>query len=47
MAIGNPLGMDSTVTSGIVSALNREVTVDDITSKIKGEPNDRIISACG
>lgn len=29
MAIGNPLGMDSTVTSGIVSALNREVEDDD------------------
>lgn len=29
MAIGNPLGMDSTVTSGIVSALNREVEDDE------------------
>ena len=29
MAVGNPLGMQSSVTSGIVSALNREVTDDD------------------
>lgn len=28
MAIGNPLGMDYSVTSGIVSAVNREVTAD-------------------
>lgn len=28
MAIGNPLGMDYSVTCGIVSAVNREVTVD-------------------
>jgi len=29
MAIGNPLGMQSSVTSGIISALNREVTDSD------------------
>lgn len=29
MAIGNPLGMQSSVTTGIVSALNREITDDD------------------
>ncbi len=29
MAIGNPLGMESTVTCGIVSAVNREVTDSD------------------
>ena len=32
MAIGNPLGMESTVTSGIVSAVNREVTASDGTT---------------
>ena len=29
MAIGNPLGLESTVTAGIVSAVNREVTDSD------------------
>ena len=29
MAIGNPLGMQSTVTTGTISALNREITDDD------------------
>lgn len=32
MAVGNPLGMQSSVTSGIVSAVNREVTTDDGTT---------------
>lgn len=32
MAVGNPLGMGYSVTSGIVSALNREITADDGTS---------------
>ena len=31
MAVGNPLGMDYSVTSGIVSALNREVESDGTT----------------
>ena len=31
MAIGNPLGMQSSVTSGIISATNRNVTSDDGT----------------
>jgi serine protease Do len=29
MAIGNPMGLDSSVTTGIVSAVNREVSDDD------------------
>lgn len=29
MAIGNPLGMDNSVTAGIISAVNREVTDSD------------------
>ena len=29
MAIGNPLGLDSSVTCGIISAINREVTDED------------------
>ena len=32
MAIGNPLGMESSVTSGIISAVNRNVTSEDGTS---------------
>lgn len=34
MAIGNPLGLKSTVTSGIVSAVNREVTSNDGTKYV-------------
>lgn len=34
MAIGNPLGLKSTVTSGIISAVNREVTSSDGTKYI-------------
>jgi serine protease Do len=32
LAIGNPLGLDTSVTSGIVSALGRNVTADDGTT---------------
>lgn len=32
MAIGNPLGLESTVTSGIISAVNRNVTSEDGTT---------------
>lgn len=34
MAIGNPLGLKSTVTSGIISAVNREVTANDGTKYV-------------
>lgn len=34
MAIGNPLGLKSTVTSGIISAVNREVTSSDGTNYV-------------
>ena len=34
MAIGNPLGLKSTVTSGIISAVNREVTTSDGTKYV-------------
>ena len=34
IAIGNALGYGQSVTTGVVSALDREVTVDDITTKM-------------
>jgi len=34
VAIGNALGYGQSVTTGVVSALNREVTIDDITNKM-------------
>lgn len=34
MAIGNPLGMQSSVSSGMISAVNREVTTDGKTYKL-------------
>lgn len=32
LAIGNPLGLDTSVTSGIISALERDITIDDGSS---------------
>ena len=34
IAIGNALGYGQSVTTGVVSALNREVTIDNVTSKM-------------
>ena len=34
IAIGNALGYGQSVTTGVVSALNREVTIDDVTTKM-------------
>ncbi|MBR3210738.1 MAG: trypsin-like peptidase domain-containing protein [Bacilli bacterium] len=34
IAIGNALGYGQSVTTGVVSALNREVTIDDVTAKM-------------
>lgn len=34
MAIGNPLNMPSTVTTGIISATNRNITSEDVTYKV-------------
>lgn len=34
MAIGNPLGMQSSVSSGTISAVNRSVTSDNVTYKL-------------
>lgn len=38
MAIGNPLGLDDTVTTGIVSALNRPVTTQAVTDNSTTNP---------
>lgn len=45
MAIGNPLGLSGTVTTGIVSALNRPVTTqqEESTSQF-GTPGDRVVT---
>ena len=34
VAIGNALGFGQSVTSGVISALDREVTIDDTTATL-------------
>ncbi|MGB3954166.1 MAG: trypsin-like peptidase domain-containing protein [Brooklawnia sp.] len=45
MAIGNPLGLNDTVTTGIVSALNRPVTTQAITDTPATQASDLVVTA--